>query len=136
MIVSKVVDVVEEGFGAAIRIGSLLDSRLIARTIKQLRFITVASPNYLYDRGAPKTLSDLLEHNCLTVKGPETGRRTKWRYRVDKKDRHIAVDGNMTVDTADVLLEVALSGLGVVQIMDFAVEPYLANGELVEVLVM
>ncbi len=130
----RLVDVVEEGFDAAIRIGHLTDSRLIGRTIRHLKFTTVASPAYLRKHGAPAVPDDLLQHNCLVVKGAGTGRRTKWRYRLGERVQHLDVSGNMTVDTADALLEAALCGIGIVQIMDFAVARYVESGHLVDVL--
>lgn len=130
----RLVDLVEEGFDAAIRIGSVQDSRLIARTIKHLRFVTVASPEYLNSHGIPKEPAELVQHNCLAVKAQRTGRSTKWFYSIAGEQQAIDIKGNLVVDTADVLLEAALSGMGVVQIMDFAVGKYLENGKLVELL--
>lgn len=130
----RLVDLVEEGFDAAIRIGSVQDSRLIARTIKHLRFVTVASPEYLNSHGIPKEPAELVQHNCLAVKAQRTGRSTKWFYSIAGEQQAFDIKGNLVVDTADVLLEAALSGMGVVQIMDFAVGKYLENGKLVELL--
>lgn len=130
----RLVDLVEEGFDAAIRIGSVQDSRLIARTIKHLRFVTVASPEYLNSHGIPKEPAELVQHNCLAVKAQKTGRSTKWFYYIAGEKQAFDIKGNLVVDTADVLLEAALSGMGVVQIMDFAVDKYLENGKLVELL--
>ncbi|WP_336778744.1 LysR family transcriptional regulator [Pantoea sp. USHLN256] len=130
----RLVDLVEEGFDAAIRIGSVQDSRLIARTIKHLRFVTVASPEYLNSHGIPKEPAELVQHNCLAVKAHRTGRSTKWFYSIAGEQQAFDIKGNLVVDTADVLLEAALSGMGVVQIMDFAVGKYLENGKLVELL--
>ncbi|MFZ4831757.1 LysR family transcriptional regulator [Rouxiella sp. Mn2063] len=130
----RLVDLVEEGFDAAIRIGSVQDSRLIARTIKHLRFVTVASPEYLNSHGIPKEPAELVQHNCLAVKAQKTGRSTKWFYYIAGEQQAFDIKGNLVVDTADVLLEAALSGMGVVQIMDFAVGKYLENGKLVELL--
>ena len=130
----RLVDLVEEGFDAAIRIGSVQDSRLIARTIKHLRFVTVASPEYLNSHGIPTEPAELVQHNCLTVRTQKTGRSTKWFYHMAGEQQAFDIKGNLVVDTADVLLEAALSGMGVVQIMDFAVGKYLENGKLVELL--
>jgi len=130
----RLADLVEEGFDAAIRIGRVQDSRLVARTIKHLRFVTVATPDYLQQYGVPRQPADLHQHNCLTVKNPRSGRNTKWNFYIDGAAQLFDLKGNFMVDSADVLLESALSGMGMVQIMDFAVDPYLASGELVEVL--
>jgi len=134
VITDRLVDLVEAGCDAAIRIGSVQDSRLIARTLKHLRFVTVASPEYLDSRGIPLAPAQLVQHNCLTVKAQNTGRATKWFYTLAGEKQSFDIKGNFVVDTADVLLEAVLSGMGIVQIMDFAVDKYIESGELVELL--
>lgn len=130
----RLTDLVEEGFDAAIRIGNIQDSRLIARPLRQLRFVTVASPEYLDRHGIPQTPAELAQHNCLVVKAQKTGRATRWLYETDSGQQSFEVTGNLMVDTADVLLEAALSGIGMVQILDFAVDKYLENGRLIGLL--
>lgn len=130
----RVVDIVEEGFDAALRIGRVTEQQLIARPLRDLRMVTVASPDYLRRHGRPQTPDELGRFNCLAVKTRPNGRLTDWRYLHNGEQRRVTVRGNMTVDSADVLLEAALCGCGLVQIMDFAVAPWIAAGRLVEVL--
>lgn len=61
----RIVDLIEEGFDLAVRIGDLPDSRLMARRIAPCRFVVCASPVYLERHGAPKQPSDLAKHHCL-----------------------------------------------------------------------
>jgi len=128
----RLVGLVEEGFDAAIRIGEVQDSRLIARTIKHLHFVTVASPEYLNKYGMPKDPVELVNYNCLTVKSQKTGLSKKWSYNINGESKLIDIKGNFNVDTADVLLEAALNGMGVVQIMDFSASKYIHDGTLIE----
>src|SRR2546427_8271212 len=74
------VDMVEEGFDAAVRIGPLADSRMIARALPPLRWVTVASPAYLAARGTPQTLQELAQHSCMAVYNHYLGRRVPWQF--------------------------------------------------------
>lgn len=128
----RLVGLVEEGFDAAIRIGHVQDSRLIARTIKHLRYITVASPEYLNKYGIPRDPAELIDYNCLSVKAQKTGLNTKWMFNIKGENKFIDIKGNFSVDTADVLLEAALNGMGIVQIMDFSANDHIQKGTLIE----
>lgn len=60
----RLVDLTEEGFDAAVRLGRVGDVRLIARPLAALRWVTVASPEYLRSHGTPERLEQLAGHNC------------------------------------------------------------------------
>src|SRR5258707_398289 len=62
------VDLIEEGFDLAIRVGALDDSRLMARRCTAFRLILVASPEYIAPRGRPNKASDLFQHDCLHLR--------------------------------------------------------------------
>lgn len=72
----RVVDLVEEGYDAAVRIGDLADSTLIARPLMQYRMVLCASPAYLKRAGRPKTPDDLWSHQCLDF--APLNRRVRW----------------------------------------------------------
>lgn len=72
----RVVDLVEEGYDAAVRIGDLADSSLIARPLMQYRMVLCASPAYLKRAGRPKTPADLWSHQCLDF--APLNRRVRW----------------------------------------------------------
>jgi DNA-binding transcriptional LysR family regulator len=72
----RVVDLVDEGYDAAIRIGDLADSGLVARTLMPYRMVLCASPEYLKRAGRPKTLDDLRLHQCLDF--APLNRRVRW----------------------------------------------------------
>lgn len=69
---NRKVDLIEEGFDAVIRIGQLEDSRLRARRLGSFRLLLVASPSYLSQRSAPKSLDDLADHACLRNRNATT----------------------------------------------------------------
>src|SRR6202007_2767620 len=62
----RMVDLVEEGFDLAIRIGEPGGENLVARKLGETRFVPCASPGYLAEHGAPATPEELAQHNCLT----------------------------------------------------------------------
>jgi len=72
------VDLVQEGFDLAVRVGRLADSSLVARSLGVLRIGLFASPDYLLRRGAPDTVQGLAGHCCLDFRGTGRG-ETQWR---------------------------------------------------------
>lgn len=131
----RLVDMVEEGFDAAVRIGPLADSRMIARALPPLRWVTVASPSYLAQQGMPHNLQELAGHRCLAVYNHFLGRRVPWQFLADSGD---LLDWQpaqtVTFDSGDPLVEASLSGMGIAQVMEFAVREHLERGRLVRLL--
>ncbi|MCG8708154.1 LysR family transcriptional regulator [Brenneria sp. 4F2] len=130
----RFIDIIDEGFDAAVRIGKIQDSRLIARHVKDLHLVVVAAPDYFRRRPVPQSPADLRDHNCLAVINPHTGGKMPWEFLHQGKSLSVAVNGNMTFDLADRLLDAARRGMGIVQLMDFAVDDSMMRGELISVL--
>ncbi|MBF5007360.1 LysR family transcriptional regulator [Diaphorobacter caeni] len=131
----RLVDMVDEGFDAAVRIGPLEDSRMIARSLPPLRWVTVASPAYLAEHGTPSGLAELAQHTCIGVYNHHLGRRVHWQFLNEQgQPEDWPVPQSIHFDSGDPLLESALHGLGVVQIMEFAVHEHLRAGRLVRLL--
>jgi DNA-binding transcriptional LysR family regulator len=130
------IDFVEEGYDVAIRLGIPQDSRLVARKLEDATLGVFAAPKYLKKNGTPKTLDALREHNCIQFVLPSSGRGMPWIFH-DAENREIdfAFDSRMRVQD-DVLgcLTYTRAGGGLFQIYHFVAKPYLASGELVEVL--
>jgi DNA-binding transcriptional LysR family regulator len=101
------VDIIREGFDVAIRIGELPDSSLVARKLSPDRRVICAAPSYLEKAGIPKTLGDLDAHNCLSA-----GAQDLWRLEGPEGQRHIRVKGNIRSNSAELIREALLSGLG------------------------
>jgi len=83
----RVADLIDEGFEAAIRVGHLPNSQLIARLLYPYRSILCASPDYLRRCGRPKTPQDLLAHDCMEFS--VAGMHGHWRLSRDAKDQHV-----------------------------------------------
>lgn len=121
-------DLVEEGFDLAIRLGRLDDSSMMARKLRDRHMFVCANPDYIQQYGEPYSLSELKHHNCLQ------GSTQYWRFDDRGNERLIQIKGRMQCNSGYALLNAALKGLGIVQLPDYYVQPYLASGELVELL--
>ncbi|PAK89225.1 LysR family transcriptional regulator [Stenotrophomonas rhizophila] len=130
----RLVDLVEEGFDAALRTGPISDVRMVARPLRPLRWVTVASPGYIARHGAPESVDALQDHTCLAVRNLRSGRLVDWQFRDGDGLRDFTAPARMVFDSGDPLVEGALAGVGIVQVMDFAVADALAGGRLVRVL--
>ena len=131
----RLVDMADEGYDAAVRIGPLEDSRMIARALPPLRWVTVASPDYLAENGTPHNLEDLARHRCLCVYNHYYGRLVHWQF-LDAKGaaQDWQPPQSVTFDSGDPLIEGSLAGLGVAQVMAFAVRAHIQSGRLVHLL--
>lgn len=122
------VDLVAEGFDAAVRVGYLRDSSLVTRQIAPIRGKVLASPGYIERHGAPKFLAELADHEAL-MQGSET-----WRLLDGQKVVTIHPTGRFKADSASALAAAACAGLGLVYLPDFVTDPFVASGTLVPVL--
>ncbi|OAN52194.1 LysR family transcriptional regulator [Paramagnetospirillum marisnigri] len=126
------VDLVEEGWDLAVRIGRLADSSLIARRLAPIRVMAAAAPAYLARKGVPHQPQDLAGHDCLTHGLSMTA---EWRFAAeDGRSVDVAVSGRFHADNGDVLRVMALSGLGVVLLPSFFMGDDIRAGRLVPVL--
>lgn len=115
-----------------IRVGPLADSGLILKPLGTVRRIMAASPAYLARRGTPRTPLDLLQHDCLLLKG--FARLAQWPMLQDGRRVLVPVAGSVRADSADVLLDLAVAGMGIVWLGDFLGEQAIATGQLVPLL--
>lgn len=125
----RVVDLIEEGFEAAIRIGQLPDSALIARPLAPYRLMICASPGYLARRGTPARPEDLSGHECLSF---SPAALANWRlHSGDDDGLCIPVSGRVQVNNGQALRVAALHGLGIVLQPAILLEADVAAGRLV-----
>ncbi len=107
----RVVDLVEEGFEAAVRIGPLPDSGLIARPLAPYRLMVCASPGYLARRGTPQRPEELGQHECLCF-APSA--LAHWRLADGEGESSVPVSGRLQVNQGQALRVAAVHGLGIV----------------------
>jgi LysR family transcriptional regulator, regulator for bpeEF and oprC len=130
----RIADIVGDGLDAAIRVGSLSDSSLVARRIGWQRMWTGGSPGYLRRRGTPRRPEDLQQHQCLVFRIPTSGREWPWRFRVAAREVTVRPATQVWFDDGDALVAGARAGMGLVHVPSYMAEQDVARGQLVEVL--
>ncbi|MEM5531875.1 LysR family transcriptional regulator [Pseudoalteromonas arctica] len=131
-LMNRKVELVEEGFDLAIRVGHLNDSTMVARNIGNMRFKTVASPHYINIHGMPSTPKDLKNHRCLINTAVTNAKR--WSYLIDGKSTVIKVAGSLEVNDSQSLKAFAIANQGIAQLPSFYVDAAIQSGELIEIL--
>jgi len=127
-----VVDIIEQGYDIAIRIGELEDSRLIATKLCDHHRMLCASPAYIDKFGKPQVPKDLTNHNCLRFSGLASF--PEWRlHRADRLET-VMTRGSLTSNDSETLLSAALSGLGILGAGEWLMSRQIASGDLVRVL--
>jgi len=127
-----VVDLVENHVDVALRIGILPDSSLVARRVGQVRWVICASPAYLAQRSAPDVPADLETHSCIAFEGLQIYRH--WTFGKDSSAQSVAIRPRFSVNTADAVVDGALSGLGIARIMSYQAAGAVGDRTLVPVL--
>ncbi|MFJ1257381.1 LysR family transcriptional regulator [Cupriavidus sp. CuC1] len=128
----RFVDIIAEGFDAAIRVGELADSRLIAKKLSDHRRILCASPGYIQKHGAPKNPRDLGLHNCLGFTGLAS--YPEWRLSKGERKETVVTRGTLIANDSETLLAAARYGLGIIGAGDWLMSRDIAEGTLVRVL--
>jgi len=132
-VADRVVDLVDEGFDLAVRIGAPGGERLVARRLGATQLVACASPAYLARHGTPRRPDELARHRALTyayVSSPFV-----WKFSDAEGRAHDArVSGPLHANSGELLLAAAVAGMGIVFEPDFVVGPHLARGELTRVL--
>ncbi|CAA7623234.1 LysR family transcriptional regulator [Magnetospirillum sp. SS-4] len=128
----RYVDLVDEGWDVAVRIGRLADSSLIARRLAPIRRVVCAAPAYLERHGVPRTPTELSGHDCLSHSAVNPW---EWRFATpDGPLPPVEIRGRFHADNGDVLRVMALAGQGLTFLPTFFVGDDIRAGRLVPVL--
>jgi DNA-binding transcriptional LysR family regulator len=129
----RLVDLVEEGYDLAIRIGNLGESNLVARKLGVTRLMVVGAPAYLKKHGRPRVPEDLAAHNCFTYEYLRV--RGQWPF-VDEqgRERWVRVGGSLHSNNGELLARAAVKGIGLAYEPDFIVGADVRAGRLIPVL--
>jgi LysR family transcriptional regulator for bpeEF and oprC len=130
----RVLDLVQEGIDAAIRVGNLSDSSLIARRVGQLRGVTCASPEFIERVGDPKAPSDLRPDQCIAMFKVGNAQTREWLFRKDGVEHTVVPSAALSFSDPESAVAAAVSGAGFVRSLDFTVEAQIATGLLKPVL--
>lgn len=129
----RAVDLVEEGFDAALRIGAIGSQNLVGRPVGQTRLVCSAAPAYLERRGEPKQPEELAGHECLTYE--YASQRNTWSFRDrDGSMRQVKVSGSVHANSGRFLEALAVEGRGIAYEPDFICGPDIRAGRLVAIL--
>ncbi len=129
----RVVDIVNEGFDCAVRVGDLPDSSLVSTRLADNRRLCVGSPAYLKRAGAPKHPSELGRHACLMLSS-EASQTRGWAFLIDDELTHLRPQGRLDCSDGQVLHDWSLAGLGLAWRSTWEVDADLAAGRLISVL--
>lgn len=121
-------DLVGAGLDLAIRVSPLTTSELIATRLAANPRVLCAAPSYIESKGRPRFVADLMDHDCLTLNVIPS-----WPFKVGDEVSWVRVDGRLTANSIEALLEACLAGLGLAMLSYWDVEDRLANGELISI---
>jgi len=127
----RIIDLVAEGFDAAIRIGTLSDSTLVARRLAPMRSLIVASPDYLARHGRPQKPADLVHHEALIYSGRSVA---EWRLRAGKRWVTVRPTGRLRSDSGEAIVSWAIAGLGIAEVPTFMLSEAIETGALEPIL--
>ncbi|WP_371158277.1 LysR family transcriptional regulator [Jannaschia sp. 2305UL9-9] len=128
----RFVDLAEDGFDLAVRIGSLPDSSLVAKRLARTALWVIASPGFLAAHSTPATPDDLPGLPAIHDANLRTGRA--WPFVCDGQTRRVGVSAGIAANSARVVADLARDGAGVALCPDYVVARMVARGELVRLL--
>lgn len=127
LLLDRVVNLVEEGIDAGVRIGHLDDSSLVAQPVGAIRRVVVASPEFLARHGRPAHPRALASAPCLRFSGLDG---VQWAFRDEGRPLQVAVQGPFECNLGAPMLEACAAGLGYARCLAYQAAPLLAAGRL------
>jgi DNA-binding transcriptional LysR family regulator len=134
LIVSNHREEMMAGADVAVRFGPAEGASLIARKLLETRVLTYAAPAYLDRHGVPATPHDLLNHETILFRDPQTGLPFAWGFAQDGEEFDVAVRGRITTDDPSTAIEACVAGQGIFQSLELGLDHWLERGELVRIL--
>jgi LysR family transcriptional regulator for bpeEF and oprC len=126
-------DLIEEGLDCALRVGTVSEPALVARTVGYYKTLTYASPEYIRVYGEPSTLDDLSNHIGVNY-AMRSGRIRSWEFLEGDEVRSVALKSSILVNDADTYVACGLAGLGLIQGSTFVLDAHVRAGRLTKVL--
>ncbi|MEH6387788.1 MULTISPECIES: LysR family transcriptional regulator [Pseudomonas] len=130
----RLVNVIEEGFDAVLRIGEVDDSRLTMRKLKGFTHLLVAAPSYLSRYGTPVRAADLSAHVCLRYRFPSSGKLSSWPLIEQGQPTSVEIPESVIANATGALHAMAEAGVGIALLPEFIIADALSDGRLVKVL--
>lgn len=127
-------DLIEEGIDVALRVGAPGDSRLISRPLAAHKLFAFAAPSYLERRGTPRSIDELLEHDCVNFRYQSSGQALRWPFQVGERLVEMTPNAGIIVDATDGVLAAVVSGGGIGIAPSYAAAHYVERGMLLPIL--
>lgn len=125
-------DLVEEGLDAAVRIGKLKDTAMVARPLRPLQMIICAAPAYLERNGTPRTPADLARHQCMN--SMHWRHEVRWQLGNGDDPDNPTPNCRLRSNNGEALRQAAIAGLGIVMQAEAMLADEMARGRLVPIL--
>lgn len=127
-------DMLRDGLDCVLRMGALEDGDYVARPLGNIKITTCASPAYIAQHGMPQTLEDLQHHQGVNWINSNSRQVMPWYFQHAAGIEEISIPGKLILDNSEVYIAAGIAGLGLLQGMNFFLQPYIDSGQLVEVL--
>jgi DNA-binding transcriptional LysR family regulator len=127
------VNLIEDNFDVAVRMGRLQDSALRSRKLCDLQRIVVAAPRYLAEHGQPVTPQGLSRCACLTWESPRE-HLNQWPFMINGRLEKVAVEGNFRSTDGTILFQLCVAGMGIMRLAEHLAVPAIRRGDLVPLL--
>jgi DNA-binding transcriptional LysR family regulator len=128
----RIVDLIDEGYDIAVRIGDLSDSGLVATWVGAVRRVVVAAPDYVARHGAPAQPQDLQNHRIVLPTAASGS--PNWEFSAGGSRRTVRLEPVLSVSTMGAGIDAAAAGWGVTRVLSYQVADAVADGRLVELL--
>jgi len=122
------------GVDVAVRFGPTEPSSLVARKLLETRVLTCAAPRYLKKHGEPRTPQELVHHEAVLFRDPQTGRPFPWEFHRKGSVTEVPIRGRMTTDDPSTAIAACVSGYGIFQSLELGMGPWFRNGSLKQIL--
>lgn len=129
------IDLIAERVDCVIRLGELNDSSFVARRLGTAAMVTCAAPSYLAKHGTPHSIDELMKsHRAVNFFSNHSLQIMEWKFTVDGSIASIKIPSSILVDNSEAFLSCGLAGLGVLHGLRPSLAPFIASGELTEIL--
>lgn len=131
----KLIDLVAERYDAGVRLGEQVEKDMIAVRIgPEMRMVVAGSPAYFEKHPRPRTPHDLTQHTCINLRLPTLGGLYAWEFEKDGRPLNVRVEGQFICNDVPMIIDAAMSGLGLACLPNDHLEKFVAAGKLVKVL--
>jgi DNA-binding transcriptional LysR family regulator len=128
-------DIVGERYDAGVRLGEQVDKDMIAVRIGPLlRMAVIASPSYLTANGRPKSPHELTSHKCINLRMRSSKAILVWEFEKDGRSLNVRVEGQVTLNTMQLVLDAVNAGHGVAYVLEDRAAPLLESGAAIRLL--